>query len=574
MPAHTRRLVRSAASWPICSLTRRSTSSPPAVRSAARSGHGLEADRGAPACSSATNASHSASRSWRTRRRRMARRSRQAARRRPPQRLTGAASRDASCRGAGTVYRGPVARPAADYMMSALARRLSYEDRLTELLASVLKGDAELRAELLHRRGLGGFDAGPPEVQVRTGEGLRTMDMHIPLSVTEGAVAEAWWEHKLGVGVRRRPARSVRAGARTPPRRGRRDSFHGRRRPTTLVAQRRGAATPPRRRRQAVELAPLRRSRRSRPRQVPSGLVPGRPCAGRVGPHPRAGGTGGVSRGLRGGCRDWSVRRPEAVRLQNIDAAHRAAEGLLERVAQELKPGVATDVDGRHAPHEAWVSVASVGWWNELHEGWLWLFIAPYAWFDDEAEQVPSFGVSVHLDSDERPRLNADRRFARAVDTENLRLGSHWESDVALGDSMPLEGIVGIPSLTDQARELAKFARDAILRLVRCPPQGTHRRARPDQSDVLIAPVVLDPRKFASRNRLPPPPTAPTSRACKTTRPATSAAGPPPARFTPDEPGLLRRRLLDVPCPATRSCHCRRQLLSSRGYRSAPGRGP
>ena len=152
MPAHTRRLVRSAASWPICSLTRRSTSSPPAVRSAARSGHGLEADRGAPACSSATNASHSASRSWRTRRRRMARRSRQAARRRPPQRLTGAASRDASCRGAGTVYRGPVARPAADYMMSALARRLSYEDRLTELLASVLKGDAELRAELLHRR--------------------------------------------------------------------------------------------------------------------------------------------------------------------------------------------------------------------------------------------------------------------------------------------------------------------------------------------------------------------------------------------------------------------------------------
>ena len=56
---------------------------------------------------------------------------------------------------------------------------------------------------------------------------------------------------------------------------------------------------------------------------------------------------------------------------------------------------------------KAWSSPAGCRWprWDggtTLHEGWLWLFIAPYAWFDDEAEQVPSFGVSVHLNSDDR----------------------------------------------------------------------------------------------------------------------------------------------------------------------------
>src|SRR5690348_7362084 len=85
-------------------------------------------------------------------------------------------------------------------MMSALARRLGREDRLTELFASVLRGDAELRAELVHRRGLGHLDTGPLRVQVRTGVGQRTMDMHIPLTLAGQPAAEAWWEHKLSSG--------------------------------------------------------------------------------------------------------------------------------------------------------------------------------------------------------------------------------------------------------------------------------------------------------------------------------------------------------------------------------------
>lgn len=381
-------------------------------------------------------------------------------------------------------------------MMSALARRLSYEDRLTELLASVLKGDAELRAELLHRRGLGGFDAGLPEVQVRTGEGLRTMDMHIPLSATKGAVAEAWWEHKLGVGFGDGQLEAYERAL------GRRRAEGAEIHFTVVADQRRWWPSAEEQGRLQAVGAKLWSWHRVA-EAVEAVLVKFHPDWYRVALAPDASARIRVLAELAAYLEDYEevavtgpFDGPKLSALQNIDAAHRTAEGLLERVAQELQPGVETDVDGRHAPHEAWVSVASVGWWNELHEGWLWLYIAPYAWFDDEAEQVPSFGVSVHLDSDERPRLNADRRFARAVDTENLRLGSHWESDVALGDSMPLEGIAGIPSLTDQARELAKFARDAILRLVRCPPQGTHRRARPNQPDVLIAPVVLDPRKF------------------------------------------------------------------------------
>jgi hypothetical protein len=164
--------------------------------------------------------------------------------------------------------------------------------------------------------------------------------------------------------------------------------------------------------------------------------------------------------------------------LQYIQSARRVAGALLERVGDRLQPSCHDD--SYPAGDERWLDLWATGWWNGLPSGGLYLWIAPTAWFANDADPVPSFGVSVHVDKSERARLTNDGPFRAALDAAAFQLRSYWaDGTVDIAKSAPLAGVVDRPRLREQVDVLATFARSTIAGLARCVPAGTVPGAPP-----------------------------------------------------------------------------------------------
>ena len=111
----------------------------------------------------------------------------------------------------------------------------------------------------------------------------------------------------------------------------------------------------------------------------------------------------------------------------------------------------------------------------------------------------------------------------------------------------------------ERARRWCPPARTVRVRRLRKAPLPASARAGASASLVQCPPGAGRARR-GGRARLgrPRQPRAPMR--------LTTSRHPYPRRTPPFRPAFSR--------PATRSCHCRRQLLSSPGYRSAPGARP
>jgi hypothetical protein len=175
--------------------------------------------------------------------------------------------------------------------------------------------------------------------------------------------------------------------------------------------------------------------------------------------------------------------------LQNIERARDVAQALLERVADQLTPGSSHEGDDGE-PDEKWLAIPVIGWWNGFEGGTLYLWVAPNRWFEEPPDPVPSFGVSVEVGKDAGEVLREDTEFMQTLEGNALRVGTYEATGTLhIGDSAELASVADRATLTEQAEELALFARDTVVRLAGCPPAGADTRAIPEE-DSLIA---LDP---------------------------------------------------------------------------------
>lgn len=384
-----------------------------------------------------------------------------------------------------------VAAPAADFLMSALARTVIPENRLTEVLACVLAADADLAAALLDRLGLGDHTVQRVEVQMPSGEPGRSMDMLLTLARDGRHSLDVWCEHKL-----RRDFHDGQLNAYETALRERRalgENIH------FLVV----LGLPPKAD-DAVQLARMHADVRTWnviADVIDRVLATRAPDWKRAAMNPAAPADLRVLAELATYLEDnakVAVSRPldisELEALEHIEAAHRVAAELLKRVAEQLWPGIQAEPykDG----DETWLWLSPViGWWNEPRDGGLWLWIAPSAWFPAGADPTPSFGVSVHMRADQLPRLQGDQQFVDAVDAADLWLGIKG-GETTVAAAKPLNTVVEFSNLSQQADELAAFAGQTISRLVGCVPEGANTQALPAGQAVTDA---FDPSSLRTR---------------------------------------------------------------------------
>jgi hypothetical protein len=384
-----------------------------------------------------------------------------------------------------------VARPAARYFFEALARRSETENKLTEVFAHVLAFDEGLTSALLKRIGLGDRRVVNVQTQVPTGIGLRTMDVLLTLQSDGGTVAELWCEHKVTapfgddqldkyeLAIRRRRAAGTEVLLLVIL------SFD----PTVEEsAQLRRMGAIVRRWNDIADLLDdvlVQRDRNwyhSAPRREA-------PVQLRV--------LAELAVYLQE-VAEVAVIEPldadKLAALQNIDAARATVGELLQRVADGLHHGCADkDYEGRTF-EESWLALKAIGWWNRLSGGTLYLWVAPTAWFAEDADPVPSFGVSVQADETARRRLMRDITFGESLDAADLRFGSYdGENLIDIGASVPLETLVG-RNLGEQSAELLTFARSTIRSLAGCVPNGLNPNSRPKSGR---APETLTPASLA-----------------------------------------------------------------------------
>lgn len=370
-----------------------------------------------------------------------------------------------------------MARPAAKYLTSALARRSEAENRLTEVLACVVSADEQLRNELLGRLGLDGWSGTNVQTQMATGVRRRTMDMHMELNSASEGPAELWFEHKvdspwgegqlddyeLAIGNRRTRGDDVRFVVilSSQPSADEREQLS---RFGTAVLRWHDVAD-------VIDRVLVARGRD----WYRAALRPDAPSKLRV--------LAELAVYLQEFA-EVAVIEPLdddlVAALRNIEAARETADELLDRIADGLEPGCQEkEYDGRVA-EERWLSLSSLGWWNALSGGTLYLWVASTAGFADDADPVPSFGVSVQCDKSARLRLMRDRDFLDALDDADLVLGSYPNEDLLdIGASVPLETVVGRRGLSEQATELSEFAATTIAKIAKCVPKGLQADAGP-----------------------------------------------------------------------------------------------
>jgi hypothetical protein len=381
-----------------------------------------------------------------------------------------------------------VARPAARYVFEALARRSEPENKLTEVFAHVLSFDEGLSLALLQRIGLDDWRAVNVQTQVATGVGLRTMDVLLTLQSDGGAVAELWCEHKvtspfgddqldkyeLAINRRRAIGDDVRllvilSSDPTP------DESGQLRRMGAIVRRWNDVAD-------FLDDLLVERDRNwyrsAARRDAPAGL---RVLAELAVYLQEVAGVAVIE----------PLDADKLAALQNIDAARDTVGELLQRVADGLHPGCAEKVYEGRTFEESWLALRALGWWNRLSGGTLYLWAAPTAWFAEDADPVPSFGVSVQVEESERRRLLRDLTLRDALDAADLRFGSYeGENLIDIGTSVPLQTLVG-RSLGEQTAELLGFARTAIRSLAGCVPNGLNPNSRPKSGRT---PETLNPQ--------------------------------------------------------------------------------
>jgi hypothetical protein len=365
-----------------------------------------------------------------------------------------------------------VAGPAADFLMSALARTVIRENRLTEVLACVLAADAELAAALLDRLGLGGYTVERVEVQMPTGVESRSMDMLLTLTRNGKRSRDVWCEHKLERDFHDGQLDAYETALRA--RRALGEDIH------LLVVLGRHPKDA-----DAVQLARMHADIRTWnviADVIDRVLATRAPDWKRAALNPAARADLRVLAELAIHLEDnakVAVSRPldtaELGALEHIEAAHRVAAELLKRVAEQLWPGVQEEPYTQDEETWLWLQ-PTIGWWNDMPDGGLWLWIVPSAWFPAGANPTPSFGVSVHMRADQLPRLQGDHQFADVVDAAGLWLGIKG-GETTVAAAKPLNTVVELPNLSQQADELAVFARQAISRLLGCVPEGANARA-------------------------------------------------------------------------------------------------
>jgi 6-phosphogluconolactonase (cycloisomerase 2 family) len=385
-----------------------------------------------------------------------------------------------------------VARPPAGYLMSALARRQKQEDGLTELFACVVALDDEFRGALLRKLRLERYVADVVQVQMATNVGLRTMDMHFTLTAP-GQHAELWFEHKVDADFGPKQldryeealARRRKAGDevhfvvihRWPLKASdivQLDRIHAKRLRWHDLAD-------------VIHDVQSARDRRwFRSALEKDATVPLRMLA-ELAVHMEE--EAGVS--VSGPFDDDKLKA-----LEHAYAARRVATELLDRIADRLQPGCQGEQPKGDRTEERWLQLVSKGWWNASFTGGaLWLWVAPVAWFDDDSDAVPSFGVSVQMDEAEEDRLQSDRAFVKKLDSASLRLGGYWDEPLAdISRSIPLATVVDRFSLSEQADELARFACRVIKDVARCVPAGGDATAIPSGQQTL---QMLDPKTLS-----------------------------------------------------------------------------
>jgi len=106
-----------------------------------------------------------------------------------------------------------------------------------------------------------------------------------------------------------------------------------------------------------------------------------------------------------------------------------------------------------------------------------------------------SFGVAVEVGADSKDQVRDDPEFLEAVAQAALRIGIYpATSTLLVGDSVELSSVADRATLSEQAEELTRFARDAIRRAARCTPAGISRRAAPHGQHSLVS--LLDPEQL------------------------------------------------------------------------------
>lgn len=382
-----------------------------------------------------------------------------------------------------------MARPTAAYLFEAFARRKEPENRLTEVLACVLAFDAEFRDRFMDLM-LPGRAVSGVETQVATGVKACTMDMRFALTAdgtpSGAGASEVWFEHKITQGfgdeqlqdyktaLSRRWALGhevhLRVIMRTQPNpedQALLDEMGA------LVLRWHDVAD-------VIEVLLTTRS----PGWYLAAARPGVPVELRILAELAI-----YLQEVAGVAVTGPFDDEKLGAVENIEAARKVGEQLLERVAETLHPGChAQAYQDKH--DEIWLDVWARGWWNDLNEGWLYLWIAPRTWFAEDAEPVPSFGVSVHVGKEDAAHLTSDG-FQAAAHAAKLRHGTYWNTGTAyVSAAAELAGVADLPSLGDQVAVLREFAVGAMKRLAGCVPAGTDPQAQPAGHD---PEATLDP---------------------------------------------------------------------------------
>lgn len=377
--------------------------------------------------------------------------------------------------------------------MEALARRTGDENRLTELLACVLARDDEFAHEMLLRADLHSHRVLDVRTQVATGEGLCTMDMCLKLEALEGGHAELWSEHKLWSPFGRGQLENYKRALENKRARGESIRFQ-------VIVD----ASP----------APADQDLLSRMdarvvtwpeladaiEKVQSGRATGWYEAARK---------PGASAQLRvlaelaayleehvGVAVSGPLDSQKLSALENIQAARDVSQALLERLAQRLAPDAEFGYDPGK-PEEKWLWIDSTGWWKQFSGGTLYLWVAPVRFFEEDADPVPSFGVSVEVAEPGKEVLLGDEALHAAIKAAGLRVSPYdGNGPLHIGDSAELASVADRASLNDQAAALEPFARETILRLGQCIP--TAHDAKKTTEPVSMG--ALDPERLMEQS--------------------------------------------------------------------------
>lgn len=375
-------------------------------------------------------------------------------------------------------------------MFDALVRRREPENKLTEMLACVLAGDAAFGVELLLAAGFEGYTVRAVETQIYTGVGQHTTDMCLALETGACESAMLWSEHKLD----------------SPFGNGQLDSYEQALRVRRANGERlelQVILDEPPKREEAVQLERMGAHilfwsqvadavERVQVRRSPSWYLDaarrGAPVALRVLAEFAVYLEQEVGVGAYAPLTDAKLDA-----LDNYKSALNSLDALIHRVATQLGVGgAAKDVEG--AADEQWLEIPVIGWWNALDDASLWLWTAPTDLLATSSGSVWSFGVSVEILEGSLGGRAYGPAFRDACARASLKVERYdFSKSLLVGRSVALRSLRQRDSLTAQARELATLLEPVIKRLYECVPDGEHQDVPPKGSRGLHA---LDPRKL------------------------------------------------------------------------------